>query len=98
MIRLTPEAEAQVEDLMRHYERLERPAATRNLVAALEHASDRITDAGEAGLPAPRPYPSLTRFGFRWIKVGAYWIAFEIANVPIIVGVFYESSDIPGRI
>jgi hypothetical protein len=50
-----------------------------------------------AGLPAPQPYPQLARPGVAWIKAGRYWIAYTTAAAPVIVGVFYETANIPGR-
>jgi hypothetical protein len=31
------------------------------------------------------------------IKAGRYWIAYE-PTTPVIVGVFYETANIPGRL
>ena len=97
MIGLTARAQRQVRELREHYEDLERPEATRGLIAALKVASDRIEKSPAAGLAAPRPYPHLTRPDRLWIKVGRYWIAYEPTN-PVIVGVFYETANISGRL
>lgn len=43
------------------------------------------------------PYPRLASDGRRWIKVGAYWIAYSTTEPPVILGVFYETADIPSR-
>jgi plasmid stabilization system protein ParE len=96
VIPLGAAAEAHVDGLIAHYERLERVEAIRNLMNALEAASERITRGTEPGLPAPRPYPSLTRPNVRWLKQGAYWIAFT-REPDIIVQVFYAAANIPGR-
>ena len=98
MIPLTPEAEAQLDDLLAHFERLERPRASRNLILTLEDAAARIEHAPHEGLPAPRPYPSLARLGFLWTKSGQYWIAHMVLDSgPIIAGVFHDTADIPNR-
>lgn len=97
MIPLSAAAEAHVDALIAHYERLERIAAIRHLIDALEAASKRIVQGKEPGLPAPRPYPSLTRPNVRWLKQGAYWIAFT-RSPDIIVQVFYATANIPGRL
>jgi hypothetical protein len=47
---------------------------------------------------APRSYPEIARPGRLWIKSGRYWIAYSPNNPPVIVGVFYDTADIPGRI
>lgn len=49
------------------------------------------------GLPAPRAYPALARPGRLWIKAGHYWIAYRQGSPPVILAVFYETSD-PGRL
>jgi hypothetical protein len=38
----------------------------------------------------------LTRPNVRWLKQGAYWIAFT-REPDIIVQVFYAAANIPGR-
>jgi plasmid stabilization system protein ParE len=94
----TPRAARQVADLRQHYEKRGRPEATAALNAALEAAERRIAEHSEAGLPAPRPYPGLARPGRAWIKVGRYWIAYRTKAPPLIVAVFYEMANIPGRL
>ena len=98
MIRLSPEAEAQVDALLSHYERLERPEAAYNLFDTITEASSRIEEAPESGLPAPRPYPTLSSLGLRWIKQRSYWIGYSTGVPPIVAAVFYETANIPGRI
>jgi plasmid stabilization system protein ParE len=94
----SPDAERQIDDLRRHYRERDRPEAVRNLIAALTKAEVRIESNPTAGLPAPRPYPSLARPGRAWIKVGSYWIAYSITSPPVILGVFYATANIPGRL
>ena len=99
MIRLSPEAESHVEALIVHFERLERPEAIRNLIAALANASDNISARPRSGLAAPRPYPSLASLGLLWTKSGPYWIAYGLeGGGPIIMGVFHDTANIPGRV
>jgi plasmid stabilization system protein ParE len=87
-----------VRDLRRHYEKLERPEATRNLIAAIEGAWRTITTDPDSGLPAPRPYPNLTRPGRAWVQSGRYWIAFVTRPSVAIVAVVYDAADIPRRV
>ena len=94
----TLEAEAQVDALRRHYGERGRIEATQNFDAALNRAEQRIDDASAAGLPAPRPYPTLAKPGRLWIKQGRYWIAYTAAIPPVIVGVFFDTADLPGRV
>lgn len=96
VVSLSPEADRHVADLEQHYEALDRLAAVRNLLRAVERAKHRIARDPEAGLPAPRPYPKLRRPGRLWIKEGRYWIAYNTTRPPVISGVFFETVDIPG--
>ena len=98
MIALSPEAEAQLDALIAHYEALGRIEASINLLSALERAKARISETPEAALPAPRPYPSLAKAGRRWIIEGTYWISYSLTTPPVISGVFYAMADIPNRI
>ena len=98
MIPLSPEAERQLDGLLEHYEGLGRVKAAERLFQALERASQLILDDPGAGLAAPRPYPWARRLGFLWIKEGRYWIAYRGGASAIILGVFYDAADIPGRL
>ncbi len=98
MIALSPEAEAQLDALIVHYEALGRIEASINLLNALERAKARIFERPEAGLPAPRPYPALAKVGRRWIIEGSYWISYSLTPPPVISGVFYAMADIPNRL
>jgi len=97
VIRLSPEAEAHVDALLDHYRRLDRIEAVLNLIATLEAASARIEGDPAAGLPAPRPYPSLTKPGRRWLHVRPYWVGYNTTTPPVISAVFYDAANIPGR-
>jgi plasmid stabilization system protein ParE len=98
MIALSPEAEAQLDALIAHYEALGRIEASINLLNALERAKARISETPEAGLLAPRPYPSLAKAGCRWTIEGTYWISYSLTTPPVISGVFYAMADIPNRL
>jgi plasmid stabilization system protein ParE len=97
LIGLTARAERQFRELRHHYEDRERPEATRGLIATLEEASRKIEKSPTAGLAAPRPCPQLARPDRLWVKAGRYWIAYE-PTTPVIVGVFHETANIPGRL
>jgi hypothetical protein len=73
-----------------------RPEAVRNLARAIAEAS-RAIEAGR-GIPAPRPYPELAQPGRAWIHAGRYWFRYALTRPPVILGVFYDAADIPGRI
>lgn len=77
MIRLSRDAERQVTALLRHYKRLGRPEASRNLIAAIDDAVAHIERDPANGLLAPRPYPSLARTDRAWIQTGRYWISYS---------------------
>ncbi len=98
MIELSPEAEQQVDGLLAYYEALGRLEAVENLIDALARVSLRIENLPEAGLPAPRPYPSAQRFGVRWLKEGRYWVASRADDRPMILGVCHDTADIPNRL
>ncbi len=98
MIALSPEAEAQLDALIAHYEALGRIEASINLLHALERAQERIATTPDAGLHAPRPYPLLAKAGRRWIIEGSYWVSYSLTTPPVISGVFYAMADIPNRL
>lgn len=87
----------QVAELKDHYAATLRIEAIRNLETALDEASERITFRPMSGLPAPRPYPLLARPGRAWIKSKRYWIAYSLKHPPVIIGVFFETANIPKR-
>ena len=98
MIGFTARAARQLQQLRQHYEDRGRPEAIRALIAAVQAASRRIEANPAAGLAAPRPYPHLARPGQAWIKAGRYWISCTTTRPPVIVAIFYETADIPGRL
>ena len=98
MIALSPEAEAQLDALIAHYEARGRVEASINLLTALERATTRISERPDAGLPAPRPYPALAKAGRLWVIEGSYWISYSLTTPPVISGVFYAMADIPNRL
>jgi hypothetical protein len=98
LIGYTDEALEQVHALRRHYESLARDAAIRALDRALADSEAKIERAPDTGLPAPRSYPQLARPGLAWIKSGRYWVAYRTGPVPVIVAVFFETANIPGRL
>ena len=65
---------------------------------AMQEAADRIEADPAAGLPAPRPYPELARPGRAWVKAGRYWVLYRTTAPPVIIAVFFETADIPGRL
>lgn len=97
MIGFSARAARQFRELREHYEDGERPEAIRGLIIAMEEARRKIEDNPAGGFAAPRPYPCLARTGRAWIKAGRYWICYTTSQPPIIVGVFFETADIPNR-
>ena len=98
MIDYTDEALEQVRALHRHFETLARDTAIRALDRALVEAEAKIERAPAKGLPAPRPYPQLAQLGRLWVKSGRYWIAYQTGPAPVIVAVYFETANIPGRL
>jgi plasmid stabilization system protein ParE len=98
VIPFSPRALKQIAALYQHYEKIERPDAFRNLILALREASQAIERNPDAGLAAPRPYPTATRRHWGWVKAGRYWVAYRRKPGLIIAAVFYETANIPKRL
>ncbi len=98
MIPLSARATLDVARLEEHYDQLNRPEAIRNLAYALAEASHKIENNPDAGLTAPRPYPSLAKPGRLWVHVRRYWIAYSTATPPVMLAVFYDTANIPERV
>jgi plasmid stabilization system protein ParE len=99
VIRLSRKAQGQVASLVRHFETLEMPEATKNLRAALLRASERINLGQGLFFDAPRPDPGLVRPGWRWTKEGPYWIAYSSRGTThVIQVVFHDAANIPERL
>jgi plasmid stabilization system protein ParE len=99
VIRLSRQAQAQINSLFWHFEAQDRPEASSNLRAVLIRVSERIKLGHGLFFDAPRPYPALLRPGWRWTKEGPYWIAYSVrGSVPVIRAVFHASANIPGRL
>ena len=88
-------ARDQLAALRRHYRRKNRLEAVQNLSEALRVAARQII-AGKSQR-APGPYPELARPGRAWTHAGRYWILYATTEPPVILAVFYDSADIPGR-
>ena len=97
MIGFTARAARQFRELREYYEDRERPEALPGLISAVREASRKIEENPQAGLAAPRPYPHLAKADRLWIKQGRYWVAYD-SGTPVIVGVFFETADIPRRL
>ncbi len=99
MVLITATAQAQLEALEQHYASLNRDRAVIRMAQALAVAADRIAAQTGPFFPAPRPYPDLASFGWRWLKEGRYWIGFTaIAEGHAVMAVFFDGADIPRRI
>ena len=70
---------------------------TRDAIS-LADSEAKIERAPGTGLPAPRPYPQLARPGWAWTRSGRYWVAYTTGPAPVIVAVFFETANIPGRV
>jgi plasmid stabilization system protein ParE len=99
MIGITRSARRQIDDLLRFYiDESERPDAARRLLSDLAGARKLIVKDSRQGLSYPRPYPALAKYGFRWARVRAYWIAWTLIDErPVITNVFHVSADIERR-
>jgi plasmid stabilization system protein ParE len=100
-VQLSLEAQEQLRAMTRHYKNLERREALRYLIEALEEAKAKIINRPNDGLRAPRPYPDLEKPGRLWIYIHRYWFSYQLATPPAfpsILGIFYDTNDIPGLI
>jgi hypothetical protein len=41
---------------------------------------------------------TLRRRGRAWVQAGRYWVAYSTQKPPVIVAVFYDMANIPGRL
>jgi plasmid stabilization system protein ParE len=98
VIEYSRRAGAQVDGLLDHYAKKNRPEAIINLKTALQEAEAAIQENPGVGKPAPRPYPALSRPGRLWLKSGRYWIAWRRRPVLKIVAVLHDEADIPNRV
>ena len=98
MILYSAEAIDQIDALRLHYIAKDRVEAAMALDRALERAERTIGLQPGAGLPAPRPYPALARPGRAWTHIGRYWFGYTLDQPPLLLAVFYDAADIPGRL
>jgi hypothetical protein len=105
LIAWSAKAERQVTALRHHYENLGRAAAARALLAALDEAERRIERDPSGGLPAPRPYPQLARYGLNLPDMACPGSRRAVTgspnstgHPPVIAGVFFETANIPRRL
>jgi plasmid stabilization system protein ParE len=98
VIPLSAAAEGDLDDLTTYYAERGRDRAIERLIGSVEAVCARYLAKRGSFLDAPRPYPALADLGFRRTKEDAYWFAFqETAKGPILVGIYHEAADIPGR-
>jgi hypothetical protein len=96
----TTRAAHNVDALVIHYlnNKRPRPEAVRGLLQALTEASAAILARTATVYDAPRPYPELKQSGAYWVYFEPYWIAYRRPKDPVISSVFYDKSNIPGRL
>lgn len=70
-----------------------RPDAARQLIESYDEAVQQIEAGPDRWLTHPRPYPTLTRYGFRWIKIYRYWFGYAPGMPPVITNIFDKSGD-----
>ena len=95
MPRITAAARAQYLGTLAWYLAPERGriAAARNLRAAYNEALILIDGDPSGGADHPPRYEHLTRYGFRWRKVGRYWFAWVTSTerTATITNVLFET-------
>ena len=99
MIYETHHARDQIRALRAYYLNKERYDAYRNLRAAIAEARARIEADPNSGLPHPRPYPAMAKWGFLWIKVHRYWFGWSTwRGYPVVTNVFDATSRMWRRV
>lgn len=100
MARLTDDARRQVDRLDEHFAARGRDRASELLTEAVAAALRAAENPRTRWLSAPRPYPELTRLGYRWIKVHRYWIGYVVEDdgEGVIGCVEFEQADFARRI
>lgn len=98
MIGFTARARRQVTELRQHFRLALRLEAVWNLERAIKEAAAQIEREPQAGIPAPRPYPTLARPDQAWCKVDRYWFRYSLTSPPVITAVFYDAANIPDRL
>lgn len=99
MIYETHHARNQIRALRAHYLQKERYDAYRNLITAIREARAKIAADPNGGLPHPRPYPGMAKWGFRWIMVHRYWFGWSMSRgYPVVTNVFDATSRMWRRV
>ena len=98
MARLTDRAAADIDELAEHFEKNERFEAAERLSLAVASGMADADRVGKNGRRFPAVYETLARPGHFWIKTHRYWFCYFMDKTEaVIVHVFYEQADIPGR-
>ena len=101
MIRITSIAANQIEGLLDFYlyeVNPPRPEAGLALLNELAEARKRIGMEPHRGRRYPATYQHLRRFGFRWLRIRAYWISWaDVPPGPVVTNVFHAAADIECR-
>lgn len=93
MIYATHHAEDQLQALRAFLLKKERYDAYRNLIAAIREAKAQIEANPHQGLPHPKPYPGVARWGFLWIKMHRYWFGWSMSRgYPVVTNVLDATS------
>jgi plasmid stabilization system protein ParE len=95
---LSPEADAQVQGLIRYYGQLGRIEAIARLIETLDRAAVKVDQLGARGRHYPSVYAELAIHGLFWTKVHCYWFAYTIAGSDtVITNVLHDHANIPRR-
>jgi hypothetical protein len=64
----------------------------------IEHYIARERDP-TGGRQYPTPYPEVSRWGFRWIKVHRYWFSYVVGRDRLLMtNVLHDTANIPRRV
>jgi hypothetical protein len=88
-----------VRALRAYYLGKERYEAYRNLMNAIRVAAERIEANPTGGVSHPTPYPGMSCWGFRWIKVHRYWLAWSMdRGYPVVTNVLFDTSNMAANV
>jgi plasmid stabilization system protein ParE len=99
MAKIGPVAQQQINNLAAHYRRINRPAAVRNLRAAVATVLRKIDQPDTRSRQFPATYSGLAALNMSWIREHDYWFSYGKASdgTMTIANVIYDRNDIPAH-
>lgn len=92
---VSPKALAQLNQILAKWEKIGKASAGKKFLDALEQAKAKIAEKPQGGTLNPLPYAEFKVEGRRWLREGAYWVSYSLAEPPVISGFFFVTSNEP---